>query len=150
MPAVDIVVVGGGVVGAACALECAAAGLSATVVDRGAVASGTTGAGEGNLLVSDKEPGPELGDPGRPQSAAPGVPADRADRRGRRPGGVPRRRPRLPPRHAGAGQQYPAGEIVSSLRSQTRLLGLPPLVAQKALGSSAREHRTLLGLVAKG
>jgi DNA-binding GntR family transcriptional regulator len=25
-------------------------------------------------------------------------------------------------------------EIVSSLRSQTRLLGLPPLVAQKALG----------------
>ena len=40
--------------------------------------------------------------------------------------------------------------IVSSLRSQTRLLGLPPLVAQKALGGSAREHRTLLGLVAKG
>jgi len=41
-------------------------------------------------------------------------------------------------------------EIVSSLRSQKRLLGLPPLVAQKALGGSAREHRTLLGLVAKG
>ena len=31
-----------------------------TVVDRGAVAGGTTGAGEGNLLVSDKPPGPEL------------------------------------------------------------------------------------------
>lgn len=30
------------------------------VVDRGPVAGGTTGAGEGNLLVSDKEPGPEL------------------------------------------------------------------------------------------
>jgi glycine/D-amino acid oxidase-like deaminating enzyme len=30
------------------------------LVDRGAVASGTTGAGEGNILVSDKEPGPEL------------------------------------------------------------------------------------------
>ncbi len=30
------------------------------MVDRGPVAGGTTGAGEGNLLVSDKEPGPEL------------------------------------------------------------------------------------------
>ena len=30
------------------------------MLDRGAVAGGTTGAGEGNLLVSDKSPGPEL------------------------------------------------------------------------------------------
>jgi glycine/D-amino acid oxidase-like deaminating enzyme len=30
------------------------------VIDRGPLAGGTTGAGEGNLLVSDKEPGPEL------------------------------------------------------------------------------------------
>ena len=30
------------------------------VVDRAAVAAGTTGAGEGNILVSDKGPGPEL------------------------------------------------------------------------------------------
>jgi glycine/D-amino acid oxidase-like deaminating enzyme len=30
------------------------------VVDRGALAGGTSSAGEGNLLVSDKEPGPEL------------------------------------------------------------------------------------------
>jgi len=57
---VDVVVVGAGIVGAACALECAEAGLSVAVVDRGSVASGTTGAGEGNLLVSDKLPGPEL------------------------------------------------------------------------------------------
>ncbi len=56
----DVVVVGAGVVGAACAYYAARAGLSVTVVDRGAVASGTTGAGEGNILVSDKEPGPEL------------------------------------------------------------------------------------------
>jgi glycine/D-amino acid oxidase-like deaminating enzyme len=56
----DVIVVGGGIVGAACALECTAAGLSVVVVDRGAVAAGTTGAGEGNILVSDKEPGPEL------------------------------------------------------------------------------------------
>ncbi|MER7925297.1 FAD-binding oxidoreductase [Streptomyces sp. NPDC096057] len=56
----DVVVVGAGMVGAACALYTARAGLDVIVVDRGPVAGGTTGAGEGNLLVSDKEPGPEL------------------------------------------------------------------------------------------
>lgn len=47
-------------VGAACALYASRAGLDVALVDRGPVAGGTTGAGEGNLLVSDKEPGPEL------------------------------------------------------------------------------------------
>ncbi|WP_432000885.1 NAD(P)/FAD-dependent oxidoreductase [Streptomyces sioyaensis] len=56
----DVIVVGAGVVGAACAYYAARAGLSVTVIDRGSVAGGTTGGGEGNLLVSDKEPGPEL------------------------------------------------------------------------------------------
>ena len=56
----DVVVIGAGMVGAACAHHAAAAGLRVAVVDRGPVACGTTGAGEGNLLVSDKEPGPEL------------------------------------------------------------------------------------------
>ncbi|MFC8372458.1 NAD(P)/FAD-dependent oxidoreductase [Streptomyces sp. NPDC057238] len=56
----DVVVVGAGMTGAACALYAARAGLAVTVVDRGPVAGGTTGAGEGNLLVSDKAPGPEL------------------------------------------------------------------------------------------
>jgi glycine/D-amino acid oxidase-like deaminating enzyme len=56
----DVVVVGAGMTGAACALYAARAGLDVVVVDRGSVAGGTTGAGEGNLLVSDKEPGPEL------------------------------------------------------------------------------------------
>lgn len=56
----DVVVVGAGMVGAACALYAARAGLDVTLVDRGPVAGGTTGAGEGNLLVSDKAPGPEL------------------------------------------------------------------------------------------
>ncbi len=56
----DVIVVGAGVVGAACAYYAARAGLDVTVVDRGPVAGGTTGAGEGNVLVSDKEPGPEL------------------------------------------------------------------------------------------
>lgn len=58
--AADVVVVGAGVVGAACAYAAARAGLRVVVIDRGAVAGGTSGAGEGNLLVSDKSPGPEL------------------------------------------------------------------------------------------
>lgn len=47
-------------VGAACALYSVRAGLDVVIVDRGPVSGGTTGAGEGNLLVSDKAPGPEL------------------------------------------------------------------------------------------
>ncbi|MFD0164217.1 NAD(P)/FAD-dependent oxidoreductase [Streptomyces decoyicus] len=60
LDAPDVVIVGAGVVGAACAYYAGRSGLSVAVVDRGPVAGGTTGAGEGNLLVSDKEPGPEL------------------------------------------------------------------------------------------
>ncbi|AIY02197.1 FAD-dependent oxidoreductase [Arthrobacter sp. PAMC 25486] len=57
---VDVVVIGGGAVGAACAYFAARAGLSVAVVERGAIASGTSSACEGNILVSDKEAGPEL------------------------------------------------------------------------------------------
>ena len=56
----DVVVVGAGAVGAACAYFLARAGLRVFVVERDAIASGTTSACEGNLLVSDKELGPEL------------------------------------------------------------------------------------------
>ncbi|MGW7285799.1 NAD(P)/FAD-dependent oxidoreductase [Streptomyces sp. NPDC054847] len=56
----DVLVIGAGMVGAACAYYAAASGLRVILADRGYVAGGTTGAGEGNLLVSDKEPGPEL------------------------------------------------------------------------------------------
>ena len=56
----DIVVIGAGAVGAACAYFLARAGLRVQVVERGQVASGTSSACEGNLLVSDKEVGPEL------------------------------------------------------------------------------------------
>ena len=56
----DVVVVGAGAVGAACAYFMARAGLAVHVVERGAIASGTSSACEGNLLVSDKEAGPEL------------------------------------------------------------------------------------------
>ncbi len=57
---VDVVVIGAGIVGAACAYHATRAGLTVCVIDRGPLAGGTTGAGEGNILVSDKEPGPEL------------------------------------------------------------------------------------------
>jgi glycine/D-amino acid oxidase-like deaminating enzyme len=56
----DVVVVGAGIVGAACAYYATQRGLSVTVVERAAIASGTTSAGEGNILVSDKPAGPEL------------------------------------------------------------------------------------------
>src|SRR3984885_4073843 len=56
----DAVVIGAGIIGAACAYYLARAGLRVAVAERGTVASGTTGAGEGNILISDKEPGPEL------------------------------------------------------------------------------------------
>jgi len=56
----DAVVIGAGIVGAACAYYLSRAGLRVAVAERGTVASGTTGAGEGNILISDKEPGPEL------------------------------------------------------------------------------------------
>jgi glycine/D-amino acid oxidase-like deaminating enzyme len=57
---VRFIVVGAGIVGAACARVLARAGFDVTVVDRGAVAGGTSSRCEGNLLVSDKPPGPEL------------------------------------------------------------------------------------------
>ncbi|MFF6995935.1 NAD(P)/FAD-dependent oxidoreductase [Streptomyces sp. NPDC008313] len=55
-----VVVVGAGVIGAACAFHAASAGMDVTVIDRGPVAAGTTSRGEGNILLSDKKPGPEL------------------------------------------------------------------------------------------
>jgi len=57
---VDVIVVGAGIVGAACAHALSGAGLRVTVLDRGAPAGATTASGEGNVLVSDKAPGPEL------------------------------------------------------------------------------------------
>jgi D-hydroxyproline dehydrogenase subunit beta len=56
----DVVVVGAGAIGAACAYFAARQRLRVHVVEQGQIASGTTSACEGNLLVSDKEAGPEL------------------------------------------------------------------------------------------
>lgn len=56
----DAIVIGAGIVGACAALSLINAGMRVLIIDRSTVSSGTTGAGEGNILVSDKEPGPEL------------------------------------------------------------------------------------------
>jgi glycine/D-amino acid oxidase-like deaminating enzyme len=56
----DVVVVGAGIVGAATAWELARRGIPTTLIDRDEVSSGTTGLGEGNVLCSDKDAGPEL------------------------------------------------------------------------------------------
>jgi glycine/D-amino acid oxidase-like deaminating enzyme len=54
------VVVGAGIVGCATAYELARRGVSVCLLDRGEVSGATTGLGEGNVLCSDKRPGPEL------------------------------------------------------------------------------------------
>jgi glycine/D-amino acid oxidase-like deaminating enzyme len=49
----DVIIVGAGIVGAACAAECARQGLRVLVVDRGPIGGGTTGAGMGHIVVMD-------------------------------------------------------------------------------------------------
>jgi glycine/D-amino acid oxidase-like deaminating enzyme len=49
----DIIIVGAGIVGAACALECARAGLRTLVLDQGCIGGGTTAAGMGHVVVMD-------------------------------------------------------------------------------------------------
>ena len=56
----DVIIIGAGIIGAACARSLASAGWDVTVIDRGTTAGGTSSACEGNLLVSDKGPGHEL------------------------------------------------------------------------------------------
>jgi glycine/D-amino acid oxidase-like deaminating enzyme len=56
----DVAVVGAGIVGTAVARELAVRGVAVTLVDRAGISEGTTGRGEGNVLCSDKLPGPEL------------------------------------------------------------------------------------------
>src|SRR4051794_20336757 len=51
----DVVVVGAGAIGAACAFQLAAAGVRVRLLDRSYVASGSSGACEGNVLAWDKE-----------------------------------------------------------------------------------------------
>ncbi|HEX4059855.1 MAG TPA: FAD-binding oxidoreductase [Streptosporangiaceae bacterium] len=56
----DAVVIGAGMVGAATAAWLAGTGRTVCVIDRTGPLGGTTASGEGNILMSDKMPGPEL------------------------------------------------------------------------------------------
>ncbi len=49
----DVVVVGAGIVGAACALELSSEGLRVAVIDKGPVGAGATGASMGHIVVMD-------------------------------------------------------------------------------------------------
>ena len=51
--AFDVIVIGGGIVGAACAAECAAAKLSVAIVEARMIGGGATAAGMGHLVVMD-------------------------------------------------------------------------------------------------
>jgi glycine/D-amino acid oxidase-like deaminating enzyme len=54
---VDAAIVGGGVIGAACAYFLARSGMKVTLVERGDVASGTSGGCDGNIMAQDHQPG---------------------------------------------------------------------------------------------
>lgn len=56
----DVLIIGAGAIGAACAYFAAESGLSVRVIERAAIVGGTSSACEGNILVSDKEAGHEL------------------------------------------------------------------------------------------
>jgi glycine/D-amino acid oxidase-like deaminating enzyme len=49
----DAIIIGAGIVGAACAYECARRGMRVLVLDRQIVGGGTTGAGMGHIVVMD-------------------------------------------------------------------------------------------------
>jgi glycine/D-amino acid oxidase-like deaminating enzyme len=49
----DVAIIGAGIVGAACALECARAGMTVTVIDAEIVGGGATAAGMGHIVVMD-------------------------------------------------------------------------------------------------
>jgi D-hydroxyproline dehydrogenase subunit beta len=52
-PVYDVVIIGGGIVGSACAAECAAAGLRVAIVEAKIIGGGATAAGMGHLTVMD-------------------------------------------------------------------------------------------------
>ncbi|HEX4007797.1 MAG TPA: FAD-dependent oxidoreductase [Acidobacteriaceae bacterium] len=52
----DVVIVGAGIVGAACAAECSSHGLRTAIVEASGVGSGATAAGMGHIVVMDDSP----------------------------------------------------------------------------------------------
>jgi sarcosine oxidase subunit beta len=56
----DVIIVGGGVIGTAVAYYAAKAGKQVTLLDRGDIAGGTSGACDGFIILQSKNPGPHL------------------------------------------------------------------------------------------
>jgi glycine/D-amino acid oxidase-like deaminating enzyme len=81
---VNVIVIGAGIVGAAVARSLARAGMAVTVIERGRNGGGTSSAGEGNILVSDKGPGDELALAQYASGLWPNVAAELADELGPR------------------------------------------------------------------
>jgi D-hydroxyproline dehydrogenase subunit beta len=52
----DVAIAGGGIVGASCAAECTASGLSVFLAEPGVIGGGATAAGMGHLVVMDDSP----------------------------------------------------------------------------------------------
>ena len=52
----DVIIAGAGIVGAACALECASRGLRTAVVEARGIGGGATAAGMGHIVVMDDSP----------------------------------------------------------------------------------------------
>lgn len=52
----DVAIVGGGIVGTACALECARSGLNVALVEAEVIGGGATAAGMGHIVVMDDSP----------------------------------------------------------------------------------------------
>ena len=56
MPGYDAVVIGAGIVGAACAWELSRMGMHIAVVERDVIGGGATAAGMGHIVVMDDSP----------------------------------------------------------------------------------------------
>jgi glycine/D-amino acid oxidase-like deaminating enzyme len=158
--AADVIVVGAGICGAAAAHFLAARGASVLVLEAGEVAGGSTGRGEGNVLVCDKPPGPErdlalrgralwerLGEEfpaarvtrkGALLLAAPVGDAPREGTGGPAPGGDPA------PESGAAGGWRPAGDLEPALAPEVRVLHEPGDLHVDAPAAT----RALLGLPA--
>src|SRR5438105_7847497 len=52
-PTFDVAIVGAGIVGAACALECAQSGLKVAIIESGIVGGGATAAAMGHIVAMD-------------------------------------------------------------------------------------------------
>ena len=52
----DVIIVGGGIIGCACAASLASAGLKVRLIEPSTIGGGTTAAGMGHLVVMDDNP----------------------------------------------------------------------------------------------